>query len=52
MTFKRRVLSALGRDYLLGIGRGLELEVAATDELLDAIARSKRASIEIPMDAT
>lgn len=49
MTFKRRVLSALGKDDLLGIGRGLELEVAArmtVDEVRDAIARSKRASID------
>ncbi len=27
MSFKRRVLSALGKDLLLEIGRGLELEV-------------------------
>lgn len=49
MTFKRRVLSALGKDDLLGIGRGLELEVAArmtVDELRDAIARSKRATVD------
>jgi adenine-specific DNA-methyltransferase len=49
MTFKRRVLSVLGKDELLGIGRKLELEVAtrmSVDELRDVIARSKRAGIE------
>lgn len=48
MTFKRRVLSALGRAELLEIGRGLELEVTtrmSVDELRDALAKSKRASL-------
>jgi SAM-dependent methyltransferase len=48
MTFKRRVLSALGKDQLLEIGRGLDLEVAtrmAVDDLRDVIAKSKRASL-------
>jgi hypothetical protein len=48
MTFKRRVLSALGKDELLEIGRDLELEVTtrmAVDDLRDALAKSKRASL-------
>src|SRR4051812_41097056 len=48
MTFKRRVLSALGKADLLEIGRGLELEVTtrmSVDELRDVLARSKRASM-------
>jgi hypothetical protein len=48
MTFKRRVLSPLGKDQLLEIGRGLELEVATrmgVDDLRDVIAKSKRASL-------
>jgi hypothetical protein len=48
MTFKRRVLSALGRAELLEIGRALELEVTArmtVDELTDEIAKSKRATV-------
>lgn len=49
MSFKRRVLSALGKEPLLEIGRSLELEVAArmtVDELRDALASSKRATLE------
>ncbi len=49
MTFKRRVLSALGKNDLLMVGRALELEVAArmpVDELRDVISRAKRASID------
>lgn len=38
MSFKRRVLSALGKDVLLEIGRGLEFEVTT------------RMSVEDPMD--
>jgi SAM-dependent methyltransferase len=49
MSFKRRVLSALGKDILLEIGRGLELDVTTrmgVEELRDALARSKRARLE------
>jgi len=38
MSFKRRVLSALGKDVLLEIGRGLELDVTSrmsVEELRD-----------------
>lgn len=48
MTFKRRVLSALGKDELLEIGRDLELDVTTrmgVDDLRDALAKSKRASL-------
>ncbi|HVV81904.1 MAG TPA: DNA methyltransferase [Kofleriaceae bacterium] len=48
MTFKRRVLSALGKEDLIELGRSLELSVTtrmSVDELRDALARSKRASI-------
>jgi hypothetical protein len=48
MSFKRRVLSALGRDELLEIGRGLELDVTTrmgVDDLRDALAKSKRANL-------
>lgn len=48
MTFKRRVLSALGKDELLEIDRDLELGVTtrmAVDDLRDALAKSKRASL-------
>ncbi|MBV8758202.1 MAG: class I SAM-dependent DNA methyltransferase, partial [Deltaproteobacteria bacterium] len=48
MSFKRRVLSALGKEELLEIGRGLDLEVTAAmrvDDLRDVIAKSKRASV-------
>jgi len=48
MTFKRRVLSALGKDELLAIGRGLELGVTTrmgVDELRDVIAKNKRATL-------
>ena len=48
MTFKRRVLSALGKDELLEIGRGLELDVTTrmtVDELRDALAASKKAKL-------
>jgi type I restriction enzyme M protein len=50
MSFKRRVLSALGKDLLLQIGRGLELEVTArmrVDELREVLAGSKRARLEV-----
>lgn len=49
MSFKRRVLSALGKDQLLEIGRGMELEVTTrmgVEELRDALAKSKRAKLE------
>ncbi len=49
MSFKRRVLSALGKDVLLEIGRGLELEVTTrmgVEELRDALAKSKRAKLD------
>lgn len=49
MTFKRRVLSALGKEALLEIGRSLELEVStrmSVDELRDVLASSKRARID------
>jgi SAM-dependent methyltransferase len=49
MSFKRRVLSVVGKDQLLEIGRGLELEVTArmrVEELRDALAKSKRARLE------
>lgn len=49
MSFKRRVLSALGKEELLEIGRGLELDVTTrmtVDELREALARSKRAKLE------
>ena len=48
MSFKRRVLSALGKDELLEIGRALELEVTTrmtVDELRDSLAASKRAKL-------
>ncbi len=59
MTFKRRVLSALGKEQLLEIGRGLELEVATrmgVDDLREVLAKSKRARIagivdSLPRDA-
>src|SRR5215468_8851511 len=47
------LLSTLGKDELLGLGRALQVEVAArmtVDEPRDAIARSKRASIEKIVD--
>lgn len=47
MSFKRRVLSVLGKDLLLEIGRGLELQVTSrmtVEELRDTLARSKRAT--------
>jgi hypothetical protein len=43
MSFKRRVLSALGKDVLLEISRGLELDVTTrmgVEELRDALAKS------------
>ena len=49
MTFKRRALGALTRAELLDIGRGLELDVSTgmrLDELIDAVAGSKRATLE------
>ncbi len=48
MTFKRRVLSALGKDELLAIGREFALDVTtrmAVDDLRDAVAKSKRAGL-------
>jgi hypothetical protein len=48
MSFKRRVLSALKKDELLAVGRGLELEVRESmrvEELRDALAKSRRASV-------
>ena len=55
MSFKRRVVSALGKEELLEIGRRLDLEVVArmtVDELRDAIAGSKRARLaEIVADS-
>lgn len=47
MTFKRRVLLALGKEELLTIGRGLALDVKArmsVDELRDTLGKSKRAT--------
>lgn len=49
MSFKRRVLSALGKDVLLEIGRDLELDVTTrmgVEELRDALAKSKRAKLD------
>lgn len=49
MSFKRRVLSALGKDVLLEIGRGLELDVTTrmgVEELRDALAKSKQAKLD------
>lgn len=49
MSFRRRVLSALGKDTLLEIGRGLELDVTTrmgVEELRDALAKSKRAKLD------
>ena len=48
MTFKRRVLSALGKDALLKIGRELQLEVTtrmSVSDLRDVLAKSKRARL-------
>lgn len=48
MSFKRRALSALGKEELLEIGRRLELEVVSrmpVDELRDVLAGSKRAHL-------
>ena len=45
MTFKRRVLAALGKPDLLGIARDLDLEVTSrmtVEEVRDALAKSKR----------
>jgi len=49
MSFKRRVLSALVKDVLLEIDRGLELDVTtrmSAEELRDVLAKSKRAKLE------
>jgi hypothetical protein len=49
MSFKRRVLSALGKDVLVEIGRGLELDVTTrmgVEELRDALAKSKRTKLD------
>ena len=48
VTFKRRVLSALEKDELLDIGRGLGLDVTtrmSVNDLRDALAGSKRAGV-------
>lgn len=48
MTFKRRVLSALGKDELQEVARGLELELTSrmtVDDLVELLAKSKRATI-------
>ncbi len=53
MTFKRRVLSALGKAELLAIGRRLDLDVTtrmSVDDLCDALAGSKRASLAAIVD--
>jgi hypothetical protein len=53
MSFKRRVLPALGKDVLLEIGRGFELDVATrmgVEELRDALVKSKRAHFD-PKDS-
>jgi hypothetical protein len=50
MTFKRRVLSALGKDELRETARRLELEVTSrmtADELVDVLAQSKRANVGV-----
>jgi hypothetical protein len=50
MSFKRRVLGALGKDALLEIGRGLELDVTTrmgVEELRDALAKSKKAKLDV-----
>jgi hypothetical protein len=49
MSFKRRVLSALGKNVLLEIGGGLELDVTtrmSVEELRDASANSKRTKLD------
>ncbi len=49
MSFKRRVLSALGKDLLLEIGRCLELDVTTrmgVEELRDTLAKNKRAKLD------
>ena len=54
MSFKRRVLSVLGKDLLLEIGHRLELGVTTRmgeEELRDALARSKRAKLNTGRDA-
>ena len=54
MTFKRRVLGALGKGTLLQLGRGFELPVKsrmAVEELADALARSKRARLDAILPA-
>src|SRR6185369_15469273 len=53
MTFKRRVLSALGKDTLLEIGRSLALDVStrmSVDALRDVVAKSKRANLASIVD--
>jgi len=50
MTFKRRVLSALGKDDLLEIGRGLEFDVTtrmSVDDLRQTLAKSKRVTLDV-----
>lgn len=46
MNFNRRVLSALGKDLLLEIGSGLELDVTTRMGVRDALAKSKRAKLD------
>ena len=48
MTYKRRVLSALGKEDLLAVARALELDVSArmsVDDLRDVIAKAKGVSV-------
>ena len=50
MSFKRRVLGALGRESLLELARELELEVTtrmSIDDLRDTLAKSKKAKLEV-----
>ena len=54
MTFKRRVLSVLGKADLLELGRGLELEVKAAmtvAQLREMLAGSKRAKLGVIVTA-
>lgn len=53
MSFKRRVLSALGKQELKEIAARLELDIASRmtiDELVDTIAKSKRATMAAIVD--
>ena len=54
MSFKRRVLSALGKDELLEIGRGFEPDGTlrmTVEDLRDTLARSKRTKLHAILDA-